>query len=51
MLADQIERYWREQGYPGIRTYVAEAEMRGKQTFFSVRSNITAFGYPPVYRS
>lgn len=48
VMADQIERYWKHQGYYGIRTYLVRRKgIEGVQDGWEIKSNIGPDGYPP----
>lgn len=39
-LAAHIACYWRERGYPDVKTWVVNAVNKGDKNFYGVRSNI-----------
>lgn len=49
LLAQRIEKYWRERGYPQVRAWVVEAVALYEETrLFGVLSNLDKFGNPPA---
>lgn len=49
-LARKIEDYWKKRGYYGIETWVIDQVCNAKsgpETFYFVRTNIGANGFPP----
>lgn len=49
-LAEQIRRYWLNQGYLGIRTWVESTPTDRLGSVWCVRSNIGGRGFPPRER-
>jgi hypothetical protein len=51
VLADKINRYWRERGYGGIRTQLVKLKVdtvkNGRIQYYAVRSNLVR-GFPPT---
>ena len=45
--AEAIASYWRERGYPGIRTWVEEQQLVNSERWFFARSNLNGLGWPP----